>query len=106
MLENLNFLFSVLNKLKLFSTNIISGIGSYRNTVFANEWEALAKVYYSKQIENEPLYRGLLFNRCILEYRYLDEHGNSKVWYDIHPLIKGIKEFQDIYNFLYPSEDK
>lgn len=79
---------------------------TYRNTVFANEWEALAKVYHSKQIENEPLYRGLLFNRCILEYRYLDEHGNSKVWYDIHPLIKGIKEFQDIYNFLYPSEDK
>ena len=79
---------------------------TYRNTVFANEWEALAKVYHSKQIENEPLYRGLLFNRCILEYRYLDEHGNSKVWYDIHPLIKGIKEFQDIYNLLYPSEDK
>ncbi|MEH2243243.1 MAG: hypothetical protein V7K85_11025 [Nostoc sp.] len=60
---------------------------TYRNTVFANEWEALAKVYHSKQIENEPLYRGLLFNRCILEYRYLDEHGNSKVWYDIHPKI-------------------
>ncbi|WP_442947597.1 ATP-binding protein [Nostoc sp.] len=79
---------------------------TYRNTVFANEWEALAKVYHSKQIENEPLYRGLLFNRCILEYRYLDDQGNSKVWYDIHPLIKGIKEFQDIYNFLYPSEDK
>ncbi|MEH2185388.1 MAG: ATP-binding protein [Nostoc sp.] len=79
---------------------------TYRNTVFANEWEALAKVYHSKQIENEPLYRGLLFNRCILEYRYLDNQGNSKVWYDIHPLIKGIKEFQDIYNLLYPSEDK
>ncbi|AUB42439.1 Neopullulanase [Nostoc flagelliforme CCNUN1] len=27
-LENLNFSFSVLNKLKLYSTNIISGIGS------------------------------------------------------------------------------
>lgn len=79
---------------------------TYRNTVFANEWEALAKVYHSKQIENEPLYRGLLFNRCILEYRYLDHQGNSKVWYDIHPLIKGIKEFQDNYNLLYPSEDK
>ncbi|MEH2023413.1 ATP-binding protein [Nostoc sp.] len=79
---------------------------TYRNTVFANEWEALAKVYHSKQIENEPLYRGLLFNRCILEYRYLDDQGSSKVWYDIHPLIKGIKEFKDIYNLLYPSEDK
>ncbi|WP_335115457.1 Fe-Mn family superoxide dismutase [Nostoc sp.] len=31
MLENLDFSFSVLNKLKLCSTNIISGIGSYQN---------------------------------------------------------------------------
>ncbi len=75
---------------------------TYRNTVFANEWEALAKVYHSKQIENDQLYRGLLFNRCILEYRYLSEQGESQVWYDIHPLIKGIKEFQDTYNKLYP----
>jgi hypothetical protein len=79
---------------------------TYRNTIFANQWQALAKVYHSKQIENEPLYRELLFNRCILEYRYLDNQGNSTVWYDIHPLIKGIKEFQDTYNVLYPSEIK
>ncbi|MDZ8078896.1 MAG: ATP-binding protein [Nostoc sp. DcaGUA01] len=79
---------------------------TYRNTVFANQWEALAKVYHSKQIENDPLYRELLFNRCILEYRYLDNQGSSTVWYDIHPLIKGIKEFQDIYNLSYPSEVK
>ena len=39
---------------------------TYRNTVFANEWQALVKVYHSKQIENDPFYRGLLFNRCIL----------------------------------------
>lgn len=76
---------------------------TYRNTVFANEWEALATVYHSKKIENDPLYRGLLFNRCILEYRYLNEQGESQVWYDIHPLIKGIKEFQDTFNRLYPS---
>ncbi|BCL33823.1 ATP-binding protein [Nostoc sp. MS1] len=74
---------------------------TYRNTVFYNEWEALARVYQSKQIENNQLYRGLLFNRCILEYRYLNEEGESQVWYDIHPLIKGIKEFQDKYNQLY-----
>ena len=75
---------------------------TYRNTVFANEWEALATVYHSKEIENDPLYRGLLFNRCILEYRYLNPKGESQVWYDIHPLIKGIKEFQDTFNRLYP----
>jgi hypothetical protein len=76
---------------------------TYRNTVFANEWEALANVYHSKEIENDPLYRGLLFNRCILEYRYLNGDGESQVWYDIHPLIKGIKEFQDSFNRLYPA---
>ena len=77
---------------------------TYRNTVFANEWEALANVYHSKEVENDALYRGLLFNRCILEYRYLKEDGESQVWYDIHPLIKGIKEFQDTFNRLYPAE--
>ncbi|BAY31865.1 hypothetical protein NIES2107_37510 [Nostoc carneum NIES-2107] len=76
---------------------------TYRNTVFANEWEALANVYHSKEIENDPLHRGLLFNRCILEYRYLNGDGESQVWYDIHPLIKGIKEFQDTFNRLYPA---
>lgn len=76
---------------------------TYRNTVFSNEWEALAKVYQSKQIENDQLYRGLLFNRCVLEYRYLNGDGESQIWYDIHPLIKGIKEFKDTYNQLYSS---
>ncbi|MCV3217062.1 ATP-binding protein [Plectonema radiosum NIES-515] len=76
---------------------------TYRNTVFANEWDALATVYHSKKIENDPLYRGLLFNRCILEYRYLNKQEESEVWYDIHPLIKGIQEFQDAFNRLYPA---
>jgi hypothetical protein len=75
---------------------------TYRNTVYANEWQALAKVYHGKKIENDDLYRGLLFNRCILEYRYLNPEGESECWYDIHPLIKGIKEFQDVFNQLYP----
>jgi AAA ATPase domain len=76
---------------------------TYRNTVYANQWEPLAKVYHTKQIDNDEMYRDLLFNRCILEYRYLNAEGESTTWYDIHPLIKGIKEFQDAYNRLYPS---
>lgn len=76
---------------------------TYKNTIYANEWEALAKVHHDKEIVNDQLYRGLLFNRCILEYRYQEPDGESKVWYDIHPLIKGIKEFQDTYNQLYPT---
>lgn len=65
---------------------------TYKNTIYANEWEALAKVHHDKEITNDKLYRGLLFNRCILEYRYQEQNGESNVWYDIHPLIKGIKE--------------
>ncbi|GJD23400.1 hypothetical protein RIVM261_083560 [Rivularia sp. IAM M-261] len=58
-------------------------------------------MYHDKQIENDPLYRNLLFNRCILEYRYLNAEGESEIWYDIHPLIKGIKEFQDAFKQMY-----
>lgn len=76
---------------------------TYKNTIYANEWEALTKVHHDKEITNDKLYRGLLFNRCILEYRYQEADGESKIWYDIHPLIKGIKDFQDTYNQLYPE---
>lgn len=68
---------------------------TYRNTVYANEWQPLAKVYASKKIENDQLHRNLLFNRCILEYRYLDAEGKIKCWYDVHPLIKEIEEFEE-----------
>jgi hypothetical protein len=76
---------------------------TYKDTIYANEWKDLANVHYSKEIVNDQLHRGLLFNRCILEYRYLESEGGSNVWYDIHPLIKGIKTFQDAYNQLYPG---
>ncbi|MEH2286617.1 ATP-binding protein [Nostoc sp.] len=70
---------------------------TYRNTVYADEWQALAKVYHSKQIVNDEQHRNLLFNRCILEYRHRDKEEQIQCWYDIHPLIKGIKEFQDAF---------
>ncbi|MDJ0676209.1 MAG: ATP-binding protein [Calothrix sp. MO_167.B42] len=70
---------------------------TYRNTVYHNEWEALARVYQTKQIENQELYRNLLFQRCVLEYRYINAEDEIQCWYDIHPLIKGIKEFQNAY---------
>ncbi len=76
---------------------------TYKHTIVHNEWEALAKVHQSKEIVNNQLYRGLLFKRCVLEYRYIEAEGGSKVWYDIHPLIKGIKEFQDAYKESYPG---
>ncbi|MFB2835982.1 hypothetical protein [Floridanema evergladense] len=67
---------------------------TYRRTVQENQWQALANVCYSKRIINDDLHRGLLFNRCLLEYRYLDG-DEIKRWYDVHPLIKGIEEFQE-----------
>jgi hypothetical protein len=36
-----------------------------------------------------------MYNRCLLEYRYLDDDGEMQRWYDIHPLIQGIQEFKE-----------
>jgi hypothetical protein len=85
---------------KAVQRSISKARNTYRNAVYANEWELLAKVYQAKAIENDGPYRNLLFNRCILEYSYLNEEGERKCWYDIHPLIKGIEEFQVAFNRL------
>lgn len=69
---------------------------TYRNTVEDNEqWMTLAKVSHCKRIQNDDLHRLLLQNRCLLEYRCLDSEGEIKRWYDVHPLIKGIEDFQE-----------
>ena len=69
---------------------------TYRSTVEHSQWGLLAKVFHSKRLENEKECRSLLFNRCLLEYRYLDEEGEIKRWCDVHPLIKGIAEFKEL----------
>jgi hypothetical protein len=76
---------------------------TYKDTIHANQWEALANVFRTKEIVNNELYRNLLFNRPILEYHSQNEEGEIQRWYDIHPLIIGIKEFQNTYNQLYPG---
>ncbi|MFO0051428.1 MAG: ATP-binding protein [Dolichospermum sp.] len=76
---------------------------TYKDTIHANQWEALANVFRTKEIVNNELYRNLLFNRPILEYHSQNEEGEIERWYDIHPLIIGIKEFQNTYNQLYPG---
>ena len=48
---------------------------NYRNAVDAEDWEKLAEVSASKRIPNDLDYRNLLFNRCLLEYRYVDSRG-------------------------------
>ncbi len=67
--------------------------GTYRNAIYDYEWSMLAKVSRSKQTPNQDEYCKLLFNRCILEYRYIDPQGEIKTWHDIHPLIHDIEEF-------------
>lgn len=76
---------------------------TYKDTIHANQWEALANVFRTKEIVNNELYRNLLFNRPILEYHSQNEEGEIERWYDIHPLIRGIKEFQNTYSQLYPG---
>ncbi|MEG4801610.1 AAA family ATPase [Microcoleus sp. ARI1-B5] len=67
----------------------------YRRTPGKDEWQILADVSISHEIDNEEKYRNLLFNRCILEYRYYDDEGETRPWYDVHPLIKGLDEFKE-----------
>ncbi len=68
---------------------------TYRRTVDQDEWELLAEVGNTKQIDNDEDYRKLLFNRCVLQYAYFDNEGELQPWYDVHPLIKGIQQFKD-----------
>lgn len=75
---------------------------TYRNNVYDDQWQALARVYLNKQIIHDEMHRSLLFSRCILEYRCLDAEGEVKCWYDVHPLLKGTKEFQDNFAKIQP----
>lgn len=68
---------------------------TYHRAVENHQWDLLAKVSCSKRIINDDLYRSLMYNRCLLEYRYFDDDGEMQRWYDIHPLIQGIPEFKE-----------
>ena len=77
----------------------------YRRTPEEGEWQILAKVSQTQQILNDQQHRDLLLNRCILEYRHYnkeDEEVEIVPWYDVHPLIKGIKQFKDCLAQLQP----
>lgn len=68
---------------------------TYRRTVEHEQWSILAEVSRSKRNLNEDKNRNLLFNRCLLEYCYIDSQGAIQRWCDVHPLIKNIQEFQE-----------
>ncbi|MDJ0619083.1 MAG: ATP-binding protein [Calothrix sp. MO_192.B10] len=68
---------------------------TYRRAVENRQWKLLAEVSRSKRIVNNDEYRNLMYNRCLLEYRYLDGEGEMQRWYDVHPLIQGVPEFKE-----------
>ena len=64
-------------------------------SVEEQEWTILAEISRSKEIQNDNQHRSLLFNRCVMEYRYLDDQNEKQTWYDVHPLINGMQQFKD-----------
>jgi hypothetical protein len=48
--------------------------------------QLLGKVHRQKTIDNEEIYRELLHNLSVLEYR------NAQVWHDVHPLARHLIE--------------
>jgi hypothetical protein len=67
----------------------------YQRTVEEPEWARLAQIVHRRDIPNDNEHRSLLQRRCILEYRCLDQEGEIRTWYDVHPLIRKIQRFQD-----------
>jgi AAA ATPase domain len=67
---------------------------SYNVSVDEGDWDKLIDVYVNKRVPNEDVYRKLLFNRCVLEYRYVNEDQEMVRWHDVHPLIQGLEEFK------------
>ena len=67
---------------------------TYRNMIASHQWKMLVQVAKTKKKPNDDEHNLLLLARSILEYRYLNEDGETTRWFDIHPLIFGIDEFQ------------
>ncbi|MBE9059759.1 AAA family ATPase [cf. Phormidesmis sp. LEGE 11477] len=59
----------------------------YKRAVEEKQWAVLKEIHESKEIANDEVQRGLLFSRCVLEYRYFDNADKKHTWYDVHPLL-------------------
>ncbi|GAB4241523.1 MAG: hypothetical protein Kow00121_67620 [Elainellaceae cyanobacterium] len=73
---------------------------TYLNAVQDFQWEILAKVCADKLADNNKDHFRLLFNRCLLEYRYYDDKGKLRRWHNVHPLIEEIDQFQRAFTRL------
>lgn len=74
-----------------------------RSVTSSDEWLTLARVAKDKQIKGDDIERRLLFSRCILQYAALDEEDEMQTWYDVHPLILMIQQFQSAQQQLLAS---
>ncbi|WP_287128147.1 AAA family ATPase [Candidatus Cyanaurora vandensis] len=73
----------------------------YRLNVNDGEWIFLAKVHLCKMMPNTNEHRKLLLSRCILEYK---PGENDPVWYDVHPTILSLPEFEEALTRAKPKE--
>ncbi|MGD1862693.1 MAG: hypothetical protein ACFB0E_22320 [Leptolyngbyaceae cyanobacterium] len=78
---------------------ISQGQNEYAGAVDEVDWEKLAEVSVTKRVPNDDSYRGLLFNRCVLEYctsiqETADGLQPPRKWHDVHPLIKETPRFK------------
>jgi hypothetical protein len=70
------------------------GTETYWETLHQSDWSKLAEIHRAKRVVNDDRYRKLLFDRCLLEYRYTNSSGKPKKWHDVHPLLQDTDEFQ------------
>ncbi len=68
---------------------------TYRKTVQEHQWEILANTCHQQRAKSNEEHLQLLLNRCLLEYRYYDENEELQIWCNVHPLIQGIRQFQE-----------
>ena len=89
--------------------SIAKGRDDYRNAVDEVDWDKLAQVAVTKRLPNDDDYRGLLFNRCVLEYRTVvetEDDFRTLPWHDVHPLIQKIEAFEQALARYRASQEK
>lgn len=99
--EIMHFMQAALNEIDDFPISreatqvaFFKGTETYRETLYQSDWTKLAEIHRAKRVVNDDQYRKLLFDRCVLEYRYKDSLGKPKKWHDVHPLLQETDEFQ------------
>jgi hypothetical protein len=101
--EVMHFMQAALNEIDEFPITqevtqvaFFKGTESYRETLHQSDWKKLAELHISKskRIDTDDEYRKLLFDRCVLEYRYKDSTGKPRKWNGVHPLLQETDEFK------------